>query len=625
MAALARLLLLGVLVIAGELAAASVLDRPKGLERDVEFWRRVFTEITTGEGFVHDDQRLDVVYEIVRLPDRHANVERRRVSLEATEKYATLLRDLAAGKRTGSADEQRVLAIWGDDADRATLEAASGRVRFQLGQSDRFREGLVRSGRWERYIERTLLDSGLPPELIALPHVESAYEPTARSHVGALGLWQFMPETGRRYMRVDAVVDERLDPFRASEAAARLLTDNFQVTGSWPTAITAYNHGAAGMRRAIEQTGTRDIETLVRTYRGRAFGFASRNFYVSFLAAADVRRDAERYFGKLERAVPDEPATLELPGYLSVDALEDVLRIDRATLARFNPSLRPPVWQGSKYVPRGHRLYAPARPGIDPVELLSRVPASRWAHAQIADTYHVVQRGETLSAIAPRYGARVDDLVALNGLRSAHSIRAGQRLVLPAGGGARARPVVAAGTALPPVPEVPVRMVTDAGRHADAAPAVTIDMDILSDSAAAVYAVGPDGLIRVHEGESLDLYARWASLGIDTLRRHNEVRQGGVIRVGSTLKVPFTAVDRETFESRRIAHHREVRARFLARHRIEGTHEHRVRPGESAWFIAERRYRIPVWLVREFNPDLDLAAVHPGTRIVIPRVVRISG
>jgi len=650
-----RNVLLILLLAAAQVAVALELQRPPGLEPDVEFWRRVFAEVSNHEGLVHDNERLDVVYEVVRLPANHTNAQRRQIAEAATRKYARLLAGLSTGKRTGlSADEQRIIALWGTGVDNRTLAEAGGRVRFQLGQADRFRAGLIRSGLWERFIERTLVDAGVPVELLALPHVESGFDPGARSHVGAAGLWQFMPGTAKDYMRLDAVVDERMDPYRATESAARLLQHNFGVTGSWPTAITAYNHGAGGMRQAIRQMGTDDIETIVRKYRGRAFGFASRNFYVSFLAAADVRANAERYFGKLEREATDPSIMVQLPDYAPVEALEEALAVDRTTLARYNPSLRSPVWEGGKHIPRGHRLYLPPRPGLDPVALLSAIPAQRWARSQVADQYHVVRPGESLSTIAPRYGARVADLVALNGLRNPNSVRAGQRLVLPDNAATRsAERAVANAAAAARAPVVAVRLVTEDGRSSvpvAAVPAAPAAAAVAATTApapvaaavpaptptraplpapgpapadlAVVYAVGPDNSIRVSEGESLALYADWLGVGIDALRRHNGMGANSGIRVGAVLELPLTKVSRAAFESRRMEHHRKIRDAYLARHRIEGTQAHRVRPGESAWFLAERRYRIPVWLLREYNPGLDLAAVQPGTQLVIPRVSR---
>src|SRR5690606_37387138 len=173
-----------------------------------------------------------------------------------------------------SDEERRVLELFGDKPSDAELKAAASRVRFQLGQADRFREGLIRSGEWKPYIISVLEKRGLPRELAALPHVESSFDPTAYSKVGAAGMWQFTRSTGLRYMRIDHIVDERRDPFFSTDAAARLLEDNYAFLGSWPLALTAYNHGAAGMRRAVSQLKTKDIGVIVEKYRSRSFGFA---------------------------------------------------------------------------------------------------------------------------------------------------------------------------------------------------------------------------------------------------------------------------------------------------------------------------------------------------------------
>ena len=103
-------------------------------------------------------------------------------------------------------------------------------------------------------------------------------------------------------MRVDEVVDERMDPHKATIGAARLLRDNYRRLEAWPLAITAYNHGASGIERAARAVGTRDIGVIAHRYQSRIFGFASRNFYSEFLAASQIHRDPERYFGKLDPA-----------------------------------------------------------------------------------------------------------------------------------------------------------------------------------------------------------------------------------------------------------------------------------------------------------------------------------
>src|SRR5205823_14388566 len=137
-----------------------------------------------------------------------------------------------------------------------------------------------------------------------LIHPQHHIFPNTTLFLSAAGVWQFMPRTGRLFMRVDNLVDERRDPISSTRAAARFLVRVHDMLDTWPLTITAYNHGPDGMARAVAEVGTTDIATIVRDYRGKAFGFASRNFYAEFLAALDVERDFKTYFGE----APEEPA-----------------------------------------------------------------------------------------------------------------------------------------------------------------------------------------------------------------------------------------------------------------------------------------------------------------------------
>ena len=474
------ILLLSLLLIvtpSGARAAMEPLVRPTELEPAVTFWRRVYTEITTSEGFVHDDLKLDIVYETVRLSN--ANDRGRTSSAsEAAGRYVRALRAIAAGKRDNlSAAEQRVMELWGPNIDKSAVSAAAERVRFQLGQANRFREGLIRSGAWEDYVKKTITEAGLPREIASLPHVESSFNPAARSKVGAAGMWQFMSSTGRRFMRIDNIVDERLDPYISTRAAALLMQQNYEVTGAWPLAITAYNHGAAGMRRAIEQVGSDDIALIVRKYKSRSFGFASRNFYAALLAAVDVDADPEHYFGPLDRHARDNSRVLVLPDYIAIGTLAKSLGVDTDALEGINLSLKPAVWNGTKRVPKGYELRIPHSAG-DPQQLLASLPSDAWNSKQTPDLFHVVQRGETLSSIAPRYGARVSELVAINSLSSAARIRPGQKLILPAGLSKNTtEPVVDQG--IYPAPAAPTsKPVVVAAKSTRAAPPQVAQVDV---------------------------------------------------------------------------------------------------------------------------------------------------
>jgi membrane-bound lytic murein transglycosylase D len=349
--------------------SAAPLPRYAELQRDVDFWIRIYSQVPTSRGLLHDPVDLSVVYGEAAIPPGQPGSPERRAAIEAArERWRAALRQAAdaldAGAAPASDDALRALGVWsvqGTTPTPAALREAAVRVRFQLGQSDRFRAGLERSGAWRPHIARTLAAAGLPAELIALPHVESSFDPFAGSKVGAAGLWQFMPGTGRLYLRVDAAVDERYDPFRATEAAARLLANNFRLLGSWPLALTAYNHGAAGMRRARDTLGTDDFAVIARRYRGPAFGFASRNFYPSFLAALTIDQDPERHFPGVVRAPEAVHAEIALPRAVAVAALQRVVGVPSAQLRELNPAVRDTVWRGERPLPAGYRLRLPAQ------------------------------------------------------------------------------------------------------------------------------------------------------------------------------------------------------------------------------------------------------------------------
>jgi membrane-bound lytic murein transglycosylase D len=161
-------------------------------------------------------------------------------------------------------------------------------IRVQQGLREKVEEGMLRARPLLPRILSILRRHKVPEELAALPMVESSFNPQARSRAGAVGIWQITPSTGRRYLSVSRHRDDRRDPIRATEAAARVLRQNYQVLGSWPLAVVAYNHGTTRVRAAREAMGSDAVEDIIFRYDGRRFGFASRNFYPSFLAALEI-------------------------------------------------------------------------------------------------------------------------------------------------------------------------------------------------------------------------------------------------------------------------------------------------------------------------------------------------
>jgi len=630
-------------------ALAENFPKPAGLERDVQFWLNVYTKITTQQGYIHDSNNLGVVYQKVELDQsRKAN---RRMIKDTKKYYSDILKTLAGGKRTNlSPSEREVLSLWGGvNVSNEELRLAADSLRFQLGQSNRFREGLIRAGEWRPYIEKTFQDFNLPSELTILPHVESSFNPRAYSHVGAAGLWQFIRSTGRRYMQIDYVVDERMDPFAATVAAAKLLQHNYSLTESWPLALTAYNHGVASMRKAIKTLGTRDIEIIARQYKGRAFGFASRNFYVAFLAALEVDENPKKYFSNVFPTKPYIYELITLQDYIKIEDIAAALGVSSKVLKQHNRSLLASIWNGNKRVPRGYTLRVPKNLLTAPVDqLFAYIPSHQIHDEQTPDLFHTVVRGDTISEIAQRYGYRVSEVLAANAMRSGHYIRIGQKLRLPV---ADQKIVIDTVAEVKPVKVAKIdnQVVVQKNQSSQASKAQIIDnieadnvvietndagtikqevtispaqidiqelQSLLSDPAD--YSVDSNNMIEVQAEETLGHYAEWLDLRASRLRQINDMRFGTPVLVGRKIKLEFSRVNKQDFELRRVNYQRQYQGQYFLDHRIDSVYTHSIKRGESLWHLAAKKFKVPMWLLRQHNPDVNFSRIRPGMKITVP-------
>jgi membrane-bound lytic murein transglycosylase D len=646
-------LLLAPLISGSSLAAepADAFAHPPELEPDVRFWIRVYTEVTTDQGLLHDDWNLGLVYEVLRFDPADSPRQRERIVAQAKTHYAELLRRFASGATDNlTAHERRILHAFGEKTTPAQFRDAIERIRFQLGQADRFHEGLLRAQAYEANISRVLTDRGVPAEIGALPHVESSFNPAAYSRVGAAGLWQFMPGTARRYMRVDSLVDQRLDPYSATEAAANLMLYNYRLLGSWPLAVTAYNHGPGGLRRAQEDLGTNNIAVIVKRYQGATFGFASRNFYVAFLAALEVDRNAEKYFGPLTHLPDAQSTVVVLPDYIPVDALAKAFKADLGALRVLNPALRPPIWNKARFVPRGYALRIPGTPqASDIAEAWARLPPAMRYLVQRNDGPHRARRGETPASIAAASGVALSRLLAANGWSGTRELARGEvvRIPMPASRAeaaapgaatpATATPAIAAPAPpamvaavpveapaeaaiarLPPPPKEPVSERQAASTALLPAAAPTGNADTTD------YGVGPGNTVVVQATETLGHFADWSKVSSQSLRALNKLHKNAMVTLGHKVKLDLSQVGAAQFEAVRRDYHRRLQEAFFATHRISGTENYVVKRGESLWIIAQQRADLPVWLVAQYNPDVDFADVRPGTVIALPRVEGIN-
>lgn len=612
------LLFLLFVLLSGPLAAQETFPQPPQLQPDVDFWVDIFTRYTTNQGVLHDTRNLAVVYE--HIDYKAADGRRTRQSAAANRRDALkdVLRSLATGKRENlSSEEARILALWPADVSNATLTQAVNQIRYQQGLQDRFREGLIRAGRWRGFINDEFRALGVPIEMAALPHVESSYNPAARSNVGASGIWQFTRSTGRRFMQVDHVLDERNDPFTATRSAGKLLAYNYSITGNWPMAITAYNHGLGGVRRAMREYGDTAYVDILRKYDGRTFGFASRNFYVAFLAAKQVDQNVDQYFPNMVVDKPVNFATTSLSSYIPLEDLVDALGVSERQMTDYNPSLQATIVTGNKHLPKGFEVRVPASLLNAPInELVAAIPAASWHSEQLPDMFHTVGRGDTLSQIAETYKTRVSTLVSLNGLRNSNSIRAGQKLRLPAAGPASV--TVAASVDLPVADEAE-QEATPFVLAEDLAATLrgTLQTALLSDPSDYSVAAN-DSTIEVHPLETLGHYADWLEIKTQRLRDLNGLAFRTPVEVGDRIRLDLGTVDATLFEERREDYHRRQQDAFFRENVISGISEHVIASGESVWILSLRKYDVPVWLFRQYNPSLDLHNIQPGMRVQFP-------
>ncbi|MEE4114104.1 MAG: transglycosylase SLT domain-containing protein, partial [Desulfobacteraceae bacterium] len=404
------------------------------IDSNVTFWTNIYSHYSTTQAVVHDSVHLDIVYEVIDLKPADqpgARKTNRRRMRQATQQVESILKRLANHPQAEDADCRRVAALFEPGAGARVFSQARHRVRCQIGQRDRFQAGLIRSGAYIDRIRAIFQSNGVPEDLAYLPHVESSFNTNAYSKFGAAGMWQFTRSTGKRFMTVDYVLDERRDPIAAARAAAVLLKENHDRLGSWPLAITAYNHGAAGMLRAKAAHG--DYPEIFRSYKGRTFKFASRNFYAEFLAARRVASDYQRYFGPLALDAPIRSRHLSLDGFAAFTDLCRHFEVSPQEVRALNPALRPPVFSGQKYVPKGYVLNLPDIHESDRLSL-AEIPSHLFKAAQKPSRFYTVQRGDTAGKIARMHRVKVDDLILANNMDRRATVYIRQTLRIPQAG-----------------------------------------------------------------------------------------------------------------------------------------------------------------------------------------------
>lgn len=343
---------------------------PKNFETRVDFWIKIYSQYSSEDAVFHDSQNLSVIYRVVDLrpittSDAHPFVKEFRVKRLIEKERRLLLTQLRSLKqklnnKKLNEQEQILFEALGKPTNKKIVADAIENLRMQLGQKSFVAKALENSDLYLPTMEQIFEQKGLPTELTRLPFVESSFNLAARSRVGASGIWQIMPATGRKLIP-NSLIDYRNDPIRATEFAATLLKFNYKVTDSWPLAITAYNHGPTSIARLARRYKTKDLPNLIeKAYGSHAFGFASSNFYACFLAILEVEKNRAKYFPEIVRQAPLDFKTIQLKKPIKYSQLVGWFAGNAEKAEQFNPHLASALKRQSMRIPSGTYLHLPS-------------------------------------------------------------------------------------------------------------------------------------------------------------------------------------------------------------------------------------------------------------------------
>jgi membrane-bound lytic murein transglycosylase D len=432
---------------------------------------------------------------------------------------------------------------------------------------------LERGDYYEGYVKSVLSSYGLPTDLYHLAMIESGFVPAARSRAGAVGMWQFMPATGKQMgLRVDSIVDERMDPVRSTHAAAQHLRWLYRTHGDWELAAAAYNAGTGRISRGLQAFGATNFWDLAQ--RGD-LAEETRHYVPRLFAMTVIARDRER-FGFSSRPGLEgfayDSIHVEYPTPLAELARMSDVPAER--LARLNPHLLRGATPGD-----GYWVWTPAGTG----ERMQRAYLASEFRRQQGFGSYTVRSGDSLGRLAERSGVRAARIRELNPKVDFDRLKTGETLRLPYQATAR----LAAHRAAPE----PERMV------ASAAPAVKPSAARPAPAKAGPAPTPTTATHTVAAGESLWGIARRYGVEVSEVQRANRLA-GTTIRSGQKLTIPGGA-------------------RVAAVAKAPPVVEYVVQSGDSLWSIA-RRHGSSVDAIQSVN-ELGERPIVPGQKLAIPQ------
>ena len=336
---------------------------PPELQRRVNFWKTVYTKLSVRDYAIHLRDHPEVVLEVIKFPwlddSGKKDGKARQIIKDRKAYYAGLLKEIHKQGYTGQEHDSRIKGLMQHLGGERKFVRSVGAIRAQKGQKEFILRGLEMSSGYLSHIETEFEEASVPKDLAKIAFVESSFNLRAVSKVGASGVYQLMPFVAKKYMHVNDRIDERRDPLKAGIAAAQILKTNYKILGQWPLAITAYNHGPYGIKRAVNKAGSDDIVYLIDNYEGRNFGFASKNFYAQFLTMLRIVDRGQIYFpeANLNQPIQFRPITLDRPTRTA--EIKKQYDIDTDTLHELNPDISKSHLRRNGRLPRGYVIKLP--------------------------------------------------------------------------------------------------------------------------------------------------------------------------------------------------------------------------------------------------------------------------
>jgi len=550
--------------------------RPEELAPRVSFWIDIFTKHDRNTVVFHHREYPQVIFAIVDFSkEANSMTERRFSTFKKTENkhrsgaIKNAFQRLASGLPPETAMERSIesqMKFIPGGLSKYRKVVKEDLIRTQTGIKDKFEASLIRSGRYMPVLERIFAEHGLPRELTRLPFVESSFDYKAYSSVGAAGIWQFMPKTAKFFgMKIHPAIDERRDPVEATRAAAKYLIQAYNELGSWPLALTSYNHGIYGVKKAVRAMGTKDIGRIIEYHGKRPFGFASNNFYPEFLAALEVYENYHSYFPNLKLEKPLAFDEIRLGNSYFLTYLSNTLLISKQEILFLNYALSKAAIAGKVMIPRGYVLKVPKGVASRGVNLSMPEPASRAPEMSASSLYggatHRVRQNETLLEIAKQYKTTTKDLQQINKLGTSN-LREGQYLI---------------------VKKQKVTPPTQGSSYT------------------------------VRKGDTLGKISRDFKISIDKLILYNRLKSK-VIKPGQRIKIPESGIPKVKQSS---SVNSTVRAATKAPNtELREGKVYKVRKGDSLWSIS-KKFNVNVDKLKKVN-HLGGTSLRPGDAVIIP-------